>query len=577
MKNIFKTIKRVSAMLLAIILLLSVTPISFVSAAASGKTYYVAANGSDTSDGLKESDPMSLYKANATLLKGGDKILFKRGDIFYGTFTPIVGGTDNEFRVEVGAYGEGDLPILSMAKIVNKAWENAGNGFYKMDLSNDDNYSGIKNKSVAIKDVANVGFFETTEGKIYGERKKDAESCKKQYDFYCDETSIYIKTDKDPYLDFGQLTLAIHGTIIRLNRGVNIRNLHLQHAGYGICWKSGLSEADAKFSDITDCVIEKLGGTVIDVANFVRAGNGIELYDRGESVVIKNNIFRYIFDVAFTCQGNTPGKWRNITISDNVFTYNTQAMEFWCGSNAGIYSLVFENNLCIKNGESWASLGGTPRLNSTDILVYGFEAPSWQVTINNNTFYHSTGENDTIYYVSAKTISKFLKSIKSDNNYIYHVNDKSRVFVSDNSTPAPEEYKNMVLNINEWLKFSDMDKNSVFTSIENNLSDYKSLEELAAVSMSYNEIVKAAKNAGLTVTASLTETSKPSTDKNNDNKQPSGDKNNDETKENKVKIDIPERVWLYIIILGSAVVVFITVAVIITVISIKDKKRMTNK
>jgi len=45
----------------------------------------------------------------------------KRGDIFYGTFSPIVGSTDNESRVEVGAYGEGDLPILSMAKIVNKA------------------------------------------------------------------------------------------------------------------------------------------------------------------------------------------------------------------------------------------------------------------------------------------------------------------------------------------------------------------------------------------------------------------------------------------------------------------------
>lgn len=575
MKNILKRIKRISAILLAILLLITVTPMSFVSAAASGKTYYVSADGSDTSDGLKESNPMSLYKANATLLKGGDKILFKRGDIFYGIFSPIVGSTDNESRVEVGAYGEGDLPILSMAKIVNKPWENAGDGFYKMDLSNDENYSGIRNKAVASKDIANVGFFETTDGKIHGERKKDAASCKKQYDFYCDDTAIYIKTDKDPFVDFGELTLAIHGCIIRLNRGVNVRNLHLQHSGYGICWKSGLSEADAKFSDITDCVIEKLGGTVIDVQNFTRAGNGIELYDRGESVVIKNNIFRYIFDVAFTCQGNTPGKWRNITISDNVFAYNTQAMEFWCASNAGIYSLVFENNLCIKNGESWASLGGTPRLNSTDILVYGFQAPSWQVTIKNNTFYHSTGENDTIYYVSAKTISKFLKNIKSDNNYIYHVNDKSRVFVSDDSTPAPAEYRNMVLNINEWLKFSDMDKNSVFTSIENNLDDYKSLEELATVSMSYDEIVKAAKDSGLTVTASFTDAFKPNDGGNSVDKKPATNKT--DVKESKVNIEIPERVWLYVTILGAAVLVFITVAVIITVISIKDKKRMANK
>ena len=155
------------------------------------------------------------------------------------------------------------------------------------------------------------------------------------------------------------------------------------------------------------------------------------------------------------------------------------------------------------------------------------------------------------------------------------MNDKSRVFVSDNSTPAPEEYKNMVLNINEWLEFSDMDKNSVFTSIEDNLGNYKSLKELAAVSMSYDEIVKAAKDSGLTVTANFTDAFKPNEGGNNTNKKPAVDKT--DVNEGRVKVEIPERMWLYATILGAAVLVFITVAVIITVISIKDKKRMANK
>ncbi len=568
MKNNFKAFRKMSVLLLSVLLILSVSPISMLNvSAASGKTYYVAANGSDTSDGLSESEPMSLFKANATLLKGGDKLLFKRGDTFYGLFNPIVGSTSSDSRVEVGAYGEGDLPILSGAKIVSKAWENAGNGFYKMDLSNEGNFKGISNKLLADKDIANVGFFETADGKIYGERKKDAESCKTKNDFYCDETSIYIKTDKDPYSEFGELTLAIHACLIRLNKGVNIRNLHLQHSGYGICWKSGLSEEDAKFSDITDCVIEKLGGTVIDVENFIRAGNGIELYDRGESVIIKNNLFRYIYDVAFTCQGNTPGKWRNITVTDNVFAYNTQAMEFWCASNAGIYNLIFENNLCIKNGESWASLGGTPRLNSTDILVYGFEAPSWQVTIKNNTFYHSTGENDTVYYVSAKTVDKFLKCITTDNNYIYHVSDDSRIFVTDTSTPAPDKYKSMVLNMSEWREFSSKDKNSTFITIGDKLNNYKDVESIAADSMSYDEIVKAAVDSGLTVKAEYDRGTDSTVDKDKD------DNNNNNNNDTKNPVTIPKRVWLYIAIGGFALAVVIAVAVTVIVISVNDKKK----
>lgn len=572
MKNIFKSVKRISVLVLAILILISVMPTAFVNAASTnGKTYYVAVNGSDTADGLSEDEPMSFYKANATLLKGGDKMLFKRGDVFYGIFTPVVGDTDNDSRVEVGAYGEGDLPILSMAKIVSKSWENAGNGFYKFDLSNDDNYSGIRNKQVADKDIANVGFYETNDGKIYGERKKDAASCQKKYDFYCDETHIYVKTDKDPYADLGELTMAIHGAIIRLNKGVNIRNLHLQHSGYGICWKSSLSIDDAKFCDITDCVIEKLGGTVIDVENFTRAGNGVELYDRGENVLVENNIFRYIFDVAFTCQGSTPGKWRNITVNNNVITYCTQALEFWCGgtgSGDGILNFEFSNNLCVKNGESWASLGGTPRLNSSDILVYGWKAPNWQVKLSNNTFYHSTGENDTIYYVSAQTVDTFLKYVDTDKNYIYHVNENSRVFVTDDTIA---KYDKLRYNIKQWLDFSGKDKNSTFTSIEKNLNDYKNLESVAAVSNDFKEIVKAAADSGLTVDAEYKEKQISG----NNDKESENNNENENKEDNGPEFTISKRAWLFIAILGGAVLIALVFVSIIIVISIKDKKRMS--
>ena len=283
MKKAITKLSKVMALLVAVILVFSVVP-STAFAAKSGKTYYVSVDGKDDNDGLSKDKPLSYKMASAKIFNGGDKVLFKRGDTFYGLFAPLIGSASKDNRVTFDAYGEGDLPKLSFAKIVSKTWENAGNGFYKIDLTNEKNYSGAKSR------IANVGFFTDDKGNYYGMRKKDAASCTEKYDFYCDDTYIYVKTDKEPYSELGELKMAIHESLFKLVPNSIVRNLHLEYCGYGMTWSKG-DKNKRNFVDITNCVIENMGGTVIDEENFTRAGNGIEFYDSGSNVVIKNNIF----------------------------------------------------------------------------------------------------------------------------------------------------------------------------------------------------------------------------------------------------------------------------------------------
>lgn len=557
MKISLKRLHKTLTLFLALVFMIGTIPTYNLSAEGkTGKTYYVSANGKDDSDGLSQEAPMSLFKANATMYHGGDKVLFKRGEVFYGNFTPLVSGTNNSARLQIGAYGGGSLPTFSFAKIVSKAWTNNGNGFYSFDLTDDSNFSGIRNKQIAFKDIANVGFFRDSNGKIYGERKRDAESCKKEFDFYCDDKAIYIKTDKDPFSVLGELKLAIHGCLIYLNMGVNVSDLHLEYCGYGLSWNPKMLDTQKKFAEVKNCVIENLGGTVIDVEKFTRAGNGVELFDAGDNVTITKNIFRNIYDVGFTCQGRDPGIWKNITVSENIFAYCTQVLEFWNSSTtvgAGIYNFKFENNLCIKNGEGWASLGGTPRSASTDILIYGYSADAWQFNVSNNTFYHSNSKSGEVYYCHGNTVDKLVANMNSDNNYIYHLNDKSNIFVTDEQ--GPQKYQKLKYNIEEWRTFSKRDLNSMFTSIEKNLDNYKTMEEIAFESQNYHEIAKSASDSGIILKLNF--------DVEKANNPDLGDTITDKTSEN-------EFPWLYIIIGG--IVVLVVIIVVVAIILTKKKR-----
>lgn len=98
--------------------------------------YYVSADGNDTASGLSSATSWkSITKVNSTFatLKPGDKILFKRGDTFYGTLKISAFGASGN-PITVGAYGTGPNPVLTGFTTVS-GWRPESEGVYSAAAS----------------------------------------------------------------------------------------------------------------------------------------------------------------------------------------------------------------------------------------------------------------------------------------------------------------------------------------------------------------------------------------------------------------------------------------------------------
>ena len=95
-------------------------------------TFYVdSAKGSDAAEGTAETSAwQSLEKVNKVALIPGDQVLFKRGGLWRGVFTPQSGS--NGMRIVYGAYGSGEKPILqgSVARDKAEEWAEAAPGIW---------------------------------------------------------------------------------------------------------------------------------------------------------------------------------------------------------------------------------------------------------------------------------------------------------------------------------------------------------------------------------------------------------------------------------------------------------------
>jgi uncharacterized repeat protein (TIGR02059 family) len=102
----------------------------------SATDYYISTSGDDAvNTGLSPASPWkTIDKVNSIFpsLKPGDRVLFNRGDRFYGTIIIGKSGTGGA-PITIGAYGTGDKPIITGFKIASD-WTNAGGGIYSSPL-----------------------------------------------------------------------------------------------------------------------------------------------------------------------------------------------------------------------------------------------------------------------------------------------------------------------------------------------------------------------------------------------------------------------------------------------------------
>jgi parallel beta-helix repeat protein len=110
----------------------------FFNTIASATDYYISSTGNDSNNGLSSSTPWkTIAKVNSSFssLKPGDRILFNRGNTFYGTLVVTASGSAGN-PITIGAYGTGETPIITGFTAIT-GWTNEGNGIYSKVITSE--------------------------------------------------------------------------------------------------------------------------------------------------------------------------------------------------------------------------------------------------------------------------------------------------------------------------------------------------------------------------------------------------------------------------------------------------------
>lgn len=344
-------------------------------------TYYVSSTGTSVS-GTDANAPMSYKTAQSRTYLSGDTILFKRGDTFYGTFSPKIAKIDDSITT-ISAYGQGEMPNISGYKIVGskEAWQNHADGIYKIDLTDTQCFSGILTTDA---NSVNIGFMEDNKGVKYYNKKGSLDELENEYDFYCDATCLYIKSNENPYSSLGELKLATRTNLLFMNSDLKIENIKVSGTG-----AHGLLKADGSITnvEISNNIIEDIGGSFLN--GTTRYGNGIEFYNTDVSnLLVKDNIIRNVYDVGFTIQG-TKGSGTDVVVRDNVFVKNTQDSEIWESESAtGIHSYEFKSNISIAQGRGWGYEARPDKYVAAHILFWYYRSEDTDIYFHHNIVYH---------------------------------------------------------------------------------------------------------------------------------------------------------------------------------------------
>lgn len=385
------------------------------------KTYYVSADGT-SKDGTDINSPMSLKEANKKVYYGNERVLFKNGDIFYGTINFEVEATESQMFY-IGTYGDNnEMPIISGANILkNKdAWEIDEKGTYKIDLSDYSNFDGIGKK---YWEPYNIGFIMDEKGNIYGDRKSKKELLENENDFYCEDNYLYIKSDVNPSEKMGKIKFASHNNLVNLSSNTIVTGLNIQCSGvHGIVKKS----SNIENVYIHDCIVQNIGGAVQYADAFTRYGNGIEFWNQAENALIENCIIRNVYDAGATFQGSSVERgFKNIVIQNNIFIGCTYSVEIFCRNNQqgdnvisiGIDECIVQNNISVNQGMGWGYKVRKDKEQAAELVTWSLPKNKTIFSVFNNKYYNS--RRIRFYSSNEKNDYNLKHNVKIDNNEMY--------------------------------------------------------------------------------------------------------------------------------------------------------------
>ena len=437
-----------------------------------GKTYYVSSNGT-SAKGTDIDDPMSLQMANTKTFYGNDKILLKKGDIFYDQINFKVSASNDNFLYIV-TYGNETLekPIITTAYYIedSEAFSKVGDNIYVLDMSKREHLKGYL---TYYSTAYNVGFFRDENMNIYGDKKTTLEELEKDFDFFCDNKYLYIKSPQNPVELLGKITIASKFNIVNLKSNTILDGIIVQDTGaHGI-----IKEGNIENIYIKNCVIQNIGGSFLFDANgkLSRYGNGIEFWNQAENTIVEKCIFKNIYDAAYTLQGNSiKNGFSNNICRNNIIINSTYPIEISChngGSteNCDFAGNVVTENIIINQGKGFGYETRPNKNNASNMVIWRLPYVEDKLKYYDNKVYNSR----SLYFEATTNIYK--ESIISDNN-TYYLNENPVYFI-DSKQHTDKSY----------LYGQGLDLNSAFNNISEEDANKISNEEILN-STNYEEI-----------------------------------------------------------------------------------------
>lgn len=454
------------------------------------ETYYISNNGDDTNDGLSENSPwktidqLNLALANdgnGGFVAPGDKVLFKRGDTFYGHLLVNRSGTlDNV--IELSCYGNetDELPIIS-----GSGGTIAGGDYFQaITMTNSSNILvtnlWVKNDR---KDGSRYGYGEYTSFGIKLIANKWG-GIISNVTFRGVKVSAVFGITIPPPSDFN----ALNATGIRLEaneneddleislKDITIENCYFTHIG-----KAGVWAVHKGSEDDADDTVNRNQNIVVRNNTFYRTGGSGVILSKTYNALVENNDFDqsgYSDGIEDRLAGRGSGMWvfkcKNVIAqynrsygaqgpndsygmhidfgnSDIIYQYNYSE-----NSEGGFCEILGDNNSCTYRFNVSVN-DGSRDFHGNTLWVSDFAGTGNRITSNENYIYNNTIYLDQNYTPDITIISK--------NTYVYN-----NIFMVDNGQIGEQVDINIdsgsELYVSNNLfqgtvntQFSDLDKN----------------------------------------------------------------------------------------------------------------------
>jgi hypothetical protein len=371
----------------------------------SGTTYYVdSSTGSDANDGLSQATAWnSLSKVNSASLQPGDKVLFRRGQIWRGQLFPISGSSGAP--ITYADYDSGALPVIlgSVDGSSTSQWSLFSGNIW------------IANTSIP-KDIGNM-YFGTTP--TIGVKKWTAGDLLAQGDFFYDRSTGYVKiySTSNPGSFYSHIELALtQDMIVITNKSyVSFENLALKFGG-----ANGVNGSNSSNMTFRGFEISYMGGGDMNMdGSNIRYGNGIQFWQGAHDHVVERNLFWEIYDTAVSNQAHTAvSEVYNIVYKNNlIWNMGFAAVELW-NYGPGIskmWNIYYVHNTSINPGTGWGGVQ-RPDLKGMHVLLDTVSNEPDNVVIKNNIYY---GGNVGLYVKHASSAQWNSSSLFMDYNDYY--------------------------------------------------------------------------------------------------------------------------------------------------------------